>query len=344
NKVNLFAKSLKSASNIQATQEELSLYLNILQMNKNIPILIFNEKGKLLDSKNVKFKLHEKKLPKATLLKIKKMQKEPIEITIGKTNFQYVYYGHSPTLQKLQYMPILQLFLILLLATLAYILFRNTQTSRQNKVWAGLSKETAHQLGTPISSLIAWLELMEAQNIAPDYLPEMQKDVERLKVVSNRFSHIGSTPKRELQNIIPLIEETVNYMNLRTSKSIIIHLASTEKTLLASVNKELFTWVIENLIKNAVDAIVNKGKITIFTKENENTTYIDIEDTGKGIKPNAINKIFETGYSTKKRGWGLGLSLTKRIVEDFHNGRIFVKNSGTDGTVFRIVLSKSNKE
>ncbi len=279
NKVNLFAKSLKNASNIYATQNELALYLDILQMNKTIPILIFNEEGKLVDSKNIKFKNKEKELPKMSLLQLKKMQETPIKIRIGKGNFQYVYYGHSPTLVRLRYMPILQLVLLLLLVSLAYILFRNTQTSRQNQVWAGLSKETAHQLGTPISSLIAWLELMEMQNIAPDYLPEMQKDVERLKVVSNRFSHIGSTPKKTEQNIIPLLEETVNYMNLRTSKSIDIQLKTKSKSSILAVNKELFTWVIENLLKNAVDAIVNKGKITIFTEENEVSTHIDVADT-----------------------------------------------------------------
>ncbi|PVX50970.1 histidine kinase/DNA gyrase B/HSP90-like ATPase [Balneicella halophila] len=339
-KVQLFAEALKSMSNQE--QDGLSIYWSVLQMNKNVPILIFDDNERLLQHKNIEFSPADRKLSQTQLLSKKNMISDPIEIQIGKDTKQYIYYGHSDTLRKLRYIPAIQIILIFMLIILGLIIVKHIQKANQDNLWAGLSKETAHQLGTPISSLIGWIEVLEEQNIAPNYLPEMRKDIDSLNVVSNRFSNIGSTPITCVQNIIPLVEKTIDYMEDRISHSVKIHLNKSSEIINVKVNKELFTWVIENLIKNGVDSIVQRGKITININESDKKVYIDIIDTGKGMSSTIERQIFNPGFTTKKRGWGLGLSLTKRIVKHYHNGRIFVKNTEIGkGTTFRIVLPKA---
>lgn len=338
--VSLFAEALKNLG--EQSDYNLNIYWSVLQMNNTVPILIFDNQDNLVQHKNIDFKPQEFTLPKKEMLRKKNINETPIQIQIGKGQNQFIYYGYSPTLTKLRYMPFIQLVLILLFIVLGSFIYKSIQQSYQNKLWVGLSKETAHQLGTPISALIAWLDLMKEQKIAPYYVPEMTKDVERLKVISERFSSIGSKPKEHLHNIVTLIQETVNYMAPRISKSVELRFEKSNEFVIAKVNKELFMWVIENLIRNSVDAILKKGKITITTEEYGNNIYLDITDTGRGIPPKMLKKVFEPGYTTKKRGWGLGLSLTKRIIKDFHNGRIFVKNSEIGkGTTFRIILHRT---
>lgn len=339
-KVKLFAEALKNIAN--QDEEGLNIYWSVLEMNKNVPILIFDNQGKLIQHKNVIFSEKEQKFSQNELLEKKGMNSKPIEIKIEKNNTQFIYYGYSPTLKMLRYVPFIQITLFILLIFLGFVIFRNIQDVNQNRIWIGLSKETAHQLGTPISSLIAWIELMEQQQIGTAYLPEMKKDIHSLKIVSDRFSNIGSSPTSSVQNIIPLIEETVNYMSNRISRSVKISIDKKQEVINAKINKELFIWVIENLIKNAVDAIIQRGEILIQVSEFKEQVCIDISDTGKGMSPKIVKKIFNPGFSTKKRGWGLGLSLTKRIVKHYHNGRIFVKNSEIGkGTTFRIILPKA---
>lgn len=335
-KVSLFAEAVKS---IESPDNELGLYLKVIKYNETVPILMFDASGKLLQARNLELSEEEKQMSEINLVLKKGMNSTPVIINIGNNTQQKIYYASSRLLRSLQYFPYIQLILILLLFSIGYFFYANIKNAEQNKVWAGLSKETAHQLGTPISSLLAWIELMKSQENSPKFIDEIQKDVMRLKIVSDRFSNIGSEPTIKRQNIMPLIEETVNYMNFRTSSRIKFYLDNTSKEVWAFVNKELFNWVIENLLKNGVDAIGTEGSIHIYLSKDNNKVNIDITDTGKGIPSNLQEKIFSPGYTTKMRGWGLGLSLTKRIIKDYHNGRIFVKNSEIGkGTTFRIQL------
>lgn len=340
-KVSLFAEAMKS---MEEADNKLNLYLKIVKYNETVPILVFNSKGELLDNRNIRLSEEEKKMSEVELVVLKKLNHTPIVIDIGKHTQQRIYYANSSLLYSLQYFPLLQLFLILLLVTMGYVFYANVKRAEQNKVWAGLSKETAHQLGTPISSLLAWTEIMKTESPPPKFLNEIQKDIERLKIVSDRFSNIGSKPDIKHQNIIPPIKEIVDYMSFRSSSQVKINLISQTKTIKTFINKELFIWVIENLLKNSLDAVGNKGNIELVVSNDTHKVYIDISDTGKGIPANLIGKIFNPGYTTKKRGWGLGLSLAKRIIKDYHNGRIFVKNSQMGkGTTFRIQLPKTNE-
>lgn len=340
-KVSLFAEAMKS---IESSDNELGLYLKIMEYNETIPILVFDATGKLVQARNISLSDDEKSMKEIDLVLERNLNTTPVIVNIGNNTQQRIYYANSRLLRSLQYFPYIQLILILLLFSIGFIFYDNIKNAEQNKVWAGLSKETAHQLGTPISSLLAWIELMKAKDDMPQFIEEIHKDVLRLKVVSDRFSNIGSKPIIKEQNIIPLIEETMNYMDFRTSSRISFQFYNKLNSVLAFVNKELFTWVIENLLKNAVDAIGNDGAISIYITENKSKIDLDISDTGKGIPLNLQEKIFSPGYTTKMRGWGLGLSLTKRIIRDYHNGRIFVKKSEIGkGTTFRIQLPKENK-
>lgn len=340
-KVSLFAEAMKS---IESSDNELGLYLKIMEYNETIPILVFDAAGKLVQARNISLSDDEKRMKEIDLVLERNLNTTPVIVNIGNNTQQRIYYANSRLLRSLQYFPYIQLILILLLFSIGFIFYDNIKNAEQNKVWAGLSKETAHQLGTPISSLLAWIELMKAKDDMPQFIEEIHKDVLRLKVVSDRFSNIGSKPIIKEQNIIPLIEETMNYMDFRTSSRISFQFYNKLNSVLAFVNKELFTWVIENLLKNAVDAIGNDGAISIYITENKSKIDLDISDTGKGIPLNLQEKIFSPGYTTKMRGWGLGLSLTKRIIRDYHNGRIFVKKSEIGkGTTFRIQLPKENK-
>lgn len=340
-KVSLFAEAMKS---IESSDNELGLYLKIMEYNETIPILVFDTTGKLVQARNISLSDDEKRMKEIDLVLERNLNTTPVIVNIGNNIQQRIYYANSRLLRSLQYFPYIQLILILLLFSIGFIFYDNIKNAEQNKVWAGLSKETAHQLGTPISSLLAWIELMKAKDDMPQFIEEIHKDVLRLKVVSDRFSNIGSKPIIKEQNIIPLIEETMNYMDFRTSSRISFQFYNKFNSVLAFVNKELFTWVIENLLKNAVDAIGNDGAISIYISENKAKIDLDISDTGKGIPLNLQEKIFSPGYTTKMRGWGLGLSLTKRIIRNYHNGRIFVKKSEIGkGTTFRIQLPKENK-
>jgi signal transduction histidine kinase len=224
----------------------------------------------------------------------------------------------------------------------AYLLFSTARRVEQNQVWVGMAKETAHQLGTPLSSLIAWVEYLKSKGLDPETSSEIEKDVKRLETITERFSKIGSVPKLDTVDLVKVLEDSLNYMKLRTSKNVAFSIdTNNEKEVFAQLNIPLFEWVIENLIRNAVDAMNGNGNITITLSDQTQFVYIDIADTGKGIPKSKYKTVFEPGFTTKQRGWGLGLSLTKRIIENYHSGKIFVKSSEIDkGTTFRIVLNK----
>lgn len=269
-----------------------------------------------------------------------RVQNNPITVNIDKNTVNYIFYKDSYLLTQLKYYPYFQFGIIGLFLIIAYYLFSTSRKVEQNQVWVGMAKETAHQLGTPLSSLMAWVEYLKLKNVDENTIMELSKDINRLETITERFSKIGSIPKLENENVIEVLNQTLEYLKVRISKNIEVELKSESANLLAKLNPSLFSWVLENLIKNAVDAMKGDGKITVTVTDQSQFVYIDIADTGTGIPRSKHKTIFEPGYTTKQRGWGLGLSLVKRIIENYHSGKIFVKQSDAMGTTFRIVLNK----
>ena len=264
----------------------------------------------------------------------------PIKITIGNSS-AYVFYTESNILKTMRRFPIILILLFCLFLTVGYLLFRFARRSEQNQIWIGMSKETAHQLGTPISSLMAWTEILRNENVNPDILEEIDKDLVRLENITQRFSKIGSIPKLQIDNINEIVARFIDYFKNRTSSKVQFKVYIPENKIDIMLNRHLFEWVLENLCKNAVDAINGKGSISIHVNEDKNHVYIDISDTGKGIESKYQKSIFEAGYTTKSRGWGLGLTLSRRIINDYHNGKIMLKSSVMGkGSTFRIKLKK----
>lgn len=269
------------------------------------------------------------------------LQNPPIEIDIGGGEKNYIFYKESLILTQLRYYPLVQFAIIGLFIFIAYWLFSIARKAEQNQVWVGMAKETAHQLGTPLSSLIAWMELLKDKVSDEQITKEINKDISRLETITERFSKIGSAPKLENKNVVEVIEKSVDYIKSRSPEKVAFRIVSKSNEILAKLNIALFEWVIENLCKNAIDAMNGEGKITIEITDQMQYVYIDVTDTGKGIPKSRYKTVFEPGYTTKQRGWGLGLSLSKRIIDNYHSGKIFVKRSETDkGTTFRIVLNK----
>jgi len=270
-------------------------------------------------------------------------ENDPIEITIAGQGKRLIYYKDSYVLTQLRYFPYIQLAIISIFLLVAYMLFSTARRSEQNQVWAGLAKETAHQLGTPLSSMMAWVDYLEAKDVDSETIEELRKDVNRLSTITDRFSKIGSNPSLVPENLVSVIYNSVSYLKTRTSQKIIYSVnVPPEQSIVLPLNLQLFEWVIENLVKNAVDAMTRQGFINIEIIEEEHEVMIDISDTGKGIPRNMFRTIFNPGYTSKQRGWGLGLSLSKRIINEYHKGKIFVKSSTLGkGTTFRIVLKKT---
>jgi len=266
----------------------------------------------------------------------------PLEVNLGDGEKRYIYYNDSPLLVKLKLYPFIQLGVIALFLLIAYYLFSTARNAEQNQVWVGMAKETAHQLGTPLSSLLAWIEVLKGKNVDDKTISEISRDLGRLETVTERFSKIGATPKLEQADVNKVVKNTLIYLKSRLSKKVNFeHTTSNGDVVMASINVPLLEWVLENIIKNAVDAISGEGNISIHITDQSQFVYIDITDDGKGIPKGARKTVFQPGYTTKQRGWGLGLSLAKRIIENYHSGKVFVKQSEMEeGTTFRIVLNK----
>ena len=280
--------------------------------------------------------------------KLEKMSEDnaPIEIILPDECKAYIYYEKTPLLQALQYAPIVYICIALVLILVSYNLFRTARDMQQNQIWVGMAKETAHQLGTPISSLIAWVEYFKTKGLEEKYSSEIQKDLTRLETITHRFSKIGSVPELKDENIVHVIQNAINYLQSRTSKKVnfITNFPEDSEALVLPLNTYLFEWVIENVCKNAIDAMNGAGTFSVIVTTDEKHIYIDLSDTGKGMPSSMHKDIFKPGYSTKQRGWGLGLSLAKRIINEYHKGKIFVKYSVPDqGTVFRIVLKRKRE-
>jgi len=267
---------------------------------------------------------------------------DPLEISIPHQGKRYIFYQDSELLTRMMIFPYLQLGIIAFFLFIAYVMFSSARRSEQNQVWVGLAKETAHQLGTPLSSMIAWIELLKMEGVENETIIELNKDVDRLRKITERFSKIGSAPRMKSEDIVKVLYDSVSYLRFRASRKVKYQINLTRnESVIVPINLHLFEWVIENLCKNAIDAIGGEGNIMIDVKEEENLVIVDIADDGKGIPKSKFKTIFDPGYTSKKRGWGLGLSLAKRIIKEYHNGKIFVKSSVLNkGTVFRIVLKK----
>jgi len=317
----------------------------IIEENNSIPIIMTDDKGQMLFSRNIeepKSKVNEFYEKEVARLKAKH---PGIEIKLDNT-VQYIYYDDSVFLKQLYYFPYVQLGVIIIFLLVAFFAFAGTKKAEQNQVWVGLSKETAHQLGTPISSLLAWVDLLKMRHEEDKLIGDMEKDVNRLRIIAERFSKIGSKPDLQIVSLNETLQNAVQYMAKRSSEKVVIqcHFPSNEP-LFISLNVPLFEWVIENLCKNAIDAMDGVGRIDINITPKTDEVYIDVKDTGKGMDKRKYKVVFTPGFTTKKRGWGLGLSLAKRIIEEYHGGKIFVKQSELNmGTVFRIVLKVNNKE
>ena len=341
-KIELWAEATRQFS-LADEDDNVDLILRILEGNTTIPVYMVDMNYNLLLSRNV---LEPKNDIDAFYVeKINKLRatQEPIEVPVSNEVMQYIYYEPSSTLRWLSYFPYIQLIVMLALAGLAAIALLMVQRSEKNSLWVGLSKETAHQLGTPISSLNAWNELLKATYPDDPLLPQMDEDIRRLQMIAERFSKIGSQPTLEQHEVLPVLQTAMDYMRTRTSSKIIYTLHAEEaEHCQAMLCVPLFEWVIENICKNAIDSMDGKGSITISLQHADNHLYIDIADTGKGIDRRNFKRIFTPGYTSKKRGWGLGLSLGKRIIENYHRGKLFVKQSQLGiGSTFRIILKQS---
>jgi signal transduction histidine kinase len=325
------------------SNQDITFLNDIIIRNTSIPIIIADSLDHIGDSRNISFS--EKNKDKVLLRELNKMKdkNDPIIISISETQKQYLYYGDSVLLENLKYYPVVQFGVIFLFILVAYLAFSSSRNSEQNQVWVGMSKETAHQLGTPISSLMAWVELLKMQNIDENLIREFEKDTERLQKITERFSKIGSVPELVLTDVAGTIRATVEYLKTRSSGKVKFILDyDPGKKYEAPLNSSLFSWVIENLCKNAIDAMNNSGTIQVSITEKADQLFIEVSDTGKGISKAYYKSVFQPGFTTKKRGWGLGLSLAKRIVENYHKGKIFLKQSEINkGTTFRIILNKA---
>ncbi|WP_132705709.1 sensor histidine kinase [Winogradskyella wandonensis] len=271
---------------------------------------------------------------------ISKFEKENRPLVMEDIN-QTLYYGNSPLLNKLKYYPLALLLIIFLFAAVVYFFYKSSKNAEQNKLWTGMAKETAHQIGTPLSSLVGWTEILKTENVKADYIAEIEKDIDRLQTITERFSKIGSVPELKTADVVYETENSFDYLKARSSKLITFNLESPRKEIKVKLNAQLFSWTIENLVKNAIDAMKGKGQLNLSISETDKEVFISISDTGKGIPKGQWQTVFQPGYTTKKRGWGLGLSLAKRIIEDYHNGKIKVEKSEIGkGTTFQIALKK----
>lgn len=342
-RIELWAQATQELINSDPEQD-VSFLFEVLRNNETIPVILVDMEDNVISYRNLDtIKMEEAEYRKNKLEEFKNNNKEHFVIkTDDGTELNKIYYSDSNLLRKLHYYPYFQLGIVFLFILVSYFAFSVSRRAEQDQVWLGMSKETAHQLGTPISSLMAWLEILRETRNDPVLIEELEKDIRRLEKITARFSKIGSQPQLESQNLFEVLYNSVNYIKSRVPKTIEITTVFPEnETIFIPINSELFEWVIENICKNAVDAIGEKGKIIVSAGSSQGSVFIDISDNGKGI-PKAHHKtVFSPGYTTKNRGWGLGLSLAKRIVEQYHRGKVFVKHSEPGiGTTFRIVFRK----
>jgi two-component system, sporulation sensor kinase D len=338
-KMNLWANAQKTLINA-GENTDVELPLQIFSNNTSIPIIL-TENDSIINTVNIDEAIVENKDKAAAFLFDLKNENEAIVIEYVPGKFQKLYYGNSALLNKLKYYPVALLLIIVLFAAVVYYFYRSTKIATQNKLWAGMAKETAHQIGTPLSSLIGWVEILKADNVEESTTLEIEKDIERLQTITDRFSKIGSEPVLEKKDIVEETLQSYNYLQSRFSKQIEFTFDSPPSPVFVLLNPTLHSWTIENLVKNAIDAMKGRGKLSLHIEQDGESVKINVSDSGNGILKNNFKSVFEPGFTTKKRGWGLGLSLTKRIVEEYHKGKIKVLSSEMGkGTTMQLVYKK----
>jgi nitrogen-specific signal transduction histidine kinase len=315
------------------------LPIQILSSNTTTPMILVDEKGKVINQLNIEDDIVKDSILAQKLINRFKNENSPIEVRYKDEVKNIIYYGNSTLINKLKYYPLALLLIIFLFGAVVYFFYRSSKIATQNKLWTGMAKETAHQIGTPLSSLVGWTELLRAENINPSYLMEIEKDINRLQTITDRFSKIGSIPTLQKTDIVKETVESYEYLKARSSNLIQFEIHAPEDEIFVNLNQQLFSWTIENLVKNAIDAMKGKGKLKVKIFKTDKYVKIHVIDTGKGLPKSLFNKIFEPGFTSKKRGWGLGLSLAKRIIEDYHDGKIKVLQSEIGkGTTMQISL------
>ena len=341
-KVELWAEATRQISDFNTEPGDISFALSVLTNNTTVPVILTDGNNQVISTRNLDSLLSEDASYLKKELQIMKEQHEPITISFASNQKNYIYYKDSYILTQLRFYPYFQLLVIALFLIVSYLAFSSSRNAEQNQVWVGMAKETAHQLGTPLSSLMAWLEYLKSQEYPEEHISEIEKDISRLNTITERFSKIGSAPALKKENLTEVLQNSINYIKTRSSSRIIFTLTNKQNyNVEAPLNVALFEWVLENIFKNAIDAMGGEGSINVLITDQQQFAYIDITDSGKGISKSKYKTVFKPGYTSKSRGWGLGLSLSKRIVEEYHAGEIFVKSSEQNkGTTFRIVLKK----
>lgn len=313
--------------------------LTVIQGNVTTPMILYTHKEDIYTDRNIDPNDINTREKKEKLIKQFSSEYTPIEIRNENNLLATIYYGNSPVINKLKYYPAFLILIIFLFILAIYLFYKTSKSAEQNRLWAGMAKETAHQIGTPLSSLVGWTEILKTENVNPEYITEMEKDVRRLEKITDRFSKIGSVPKLEKHDLVEETKTTFEYLQKRSSKLIEFQLDIPENPIYVQMNPQLYSWTIENLVKNGIDAMRGKGKISISIAQNSRFAYVHISDTGKGLTKSEFRRIFTPGHTTKKRGWGLGLSLAKRIIEEYHKGKIRVlKSVPNEGTTMEIAL------
>lgn len=339
-KMENWAEAVRIVANA-GLETELAFPFSVIENNTHIPVILTDAEGGIISQKNLDSLKAENTSYLYRQLEHAKEENDSLLINLGPEEYQLIFYRDSLLLRQLIFFPYVQLGVIVLFILVSYIAFSVSRKAEQNEVWTGMSKETAHQLGTPLSSLIGWMELLKNSDLDPSTISEMQKDTSRLEKITHRFSKIGSRPAMQKTDLTAILKESVEYIKGRGSRNIEYLTDLPSKPIRISLSETLFEWVIENLLKNATDAIQDTGRVIVHAVEIEDSVIVDVEDTGKGISKSRFRTIFKPGYTTKKRGWGLGLSLSKRIIETYHHGKIFVFSSHpNDSTIIRIILKK----
>lgn len=341
-KMETYAKAVQlMGSDELLTSDVQNLLIDIANGNTTMPVVLLSESGELNSALNIPEDDQADSLKMESIINHMKQLRDPILIDLGEFGKQYVYYENSPLLTRLQYYPIILILVIILFVYFSYWYFKTLKNTEQSFLWAGMAKETAHQIGTPLSSLLGWVEILKMEEMDQEPVLEIEKDIYRLNQITERFSKIGSLPELQPANLIEVTEASVNYLRDRISKKVDLRFNSDKEEIRIPLNVALYSWVIENLVKNSVDAMQNKGAINVYVSDTENNVIVSVTDTGPGMPKKLHKRIFEPGFTTKQRGWGLGLSLAKRIIENYHKGKIFVAKSDKEsGTEIRILMRK----
>jgi len=339
-KVRLWAEATRQINDFQEDNQAISFVFEVIRDNKTVPVILTDQDGMIKGFRNLDSAKADSEKYLREQIRVMKSQHEPIIIDYDSGNQDVIYYKDSILLLKLQYFPIIMLTVIALFIGVAYYAFSNSRRSEQNRVWAGMARETAHQIGTPLSSLMGWLEILRSQSVDESILTEVEKDIRRLDTITDRFSKIGSRPNLKENDVVEVTQNAVDYLKRRVSSKIKVEFYTNVTSLIVPLNASLYEWVIENLVKNGIDAITGEGQITVEVQHMGSKVLIDVTDTGKGLRKSQFQTVFRPGFTTKKRGWGLGLSLAKRIIEEYHGGKIIVYRSEKGkGTTFRVTLN-----